>query len=103
MNHARIRCGWISDSEVPTMAEIIDSAFYQGGARHMLDAVAGFACKTAVSRIELNAGSKITHPQPLDRRAGFSASPAVGESLVRRLFAPQTDRRMIKELMCTTC
>jgi hypothetical protein len=103
MNHARIRCGWISDSEVPTMAEIIDSAFYQGAARHMLDGVAGFACKTAVSGIELNAGSKTTHPQPLDRRAGVSESPAVGESLVRRLFAPQTDRRMIKELMCTTC
>lgn len=73
-----------------------------GVARHMLGAVAQYACAAGMSYLELSVEPDKVEAQRLYQRAGFEFSQPAAESRLRRVLAPQTDRRMIKELMCTT-
>lgn len=74
----------------------------RGVGQALLDAATGFACKMGATRVELHVEPANTEAQRLYQRAGFVQAEPARESFLRRTLAPQTDRRMIKELTCTT-
>jgi ribosomal protein S18 acetylase RimI-like enzyme len=79
-----------------------DHVLRLGVGRALLGAAAVRACELEVSRLELHVEPGNTEAFQLYARVGFQGTRAAHESLLRRTLAPQTDRRMIKELMCTT-
>ncbi len=81
---------------------VAESARRHGVGTSMLQAIDSIACAAGARMIELHVEPGNLEAQRFYRRAGFQVAPAVPESFVRRILAPQTDRRMIKELACTT-
>lgn len=81
---------------------VAESVRGHGSATSMLEAIDSIACNVGAKHIELNVEPENISAQRLYERVDFQFVPNMAESLVRRLLAPQTDRRMVKELACTT-
>jgi len=74
----------------------------RGVGRSVLHAAEIGTCELGASRLELHVEPGNAEALQLYERVGFRESGTAHDSLLRRALQSQTDRRMIKELTCTT-